>query len=117
MNMFQRARYSLPLSPAERSLLKFLQGSVASLLAAGLVAALPALEQQSVDWRTVITVGAGAIFVTGAQALSKYFTAHGDPVLGTLVGDAGSSVQKVIPIAPAQAPVVSATPAPAVSNI
>jgi hypothetical protein len=99
MNMFTRSRLNLPLSPAERSFLKLLQGIVASALVSGVVAVVPFLEQQTVNWHTVATVGVSAVAVTLYTAIQKYFTAQGDPI--------------VLPT-PVAAPVA---PAPPASNI
>jgi hypothetical protein len=79
--LFARARNNLALAPAERALLKLIEG----LACAALVAALPiladALGHGAVDWaavgRTALAAGATAALV----ALLKYCKAFGDPPL------------------------------------
>lgn len=79
--LFAQARDNASLAPAERALLKLIEG----LACAALVAALPilsdALSQGSVAWgdvaRTALAAGATAALV----ALLKYCKAFGDPPL------------------------------------
>lgn len=91
-NMFTRARLQLPLSPAERSFLKFLQGVFWSVILAGVTAVLPLLEQQTINWRTVLTLGAGTLGVTLALSIQKYFTSQGDIPAAALAGDVGTVI-------------------------
>lgn len=91
-SMFTRARLQLPLTPAERSFLKFIQGAVVTVMVAAAAAGLPFIEQQTVDWRTVITVTAGTFVATLASMVQKYFTAQGDLPAATLAGDVGTVV-------------------------
>jgi hypothetical protein len=79
--LFIQARKNALLAPAERALLKLMEG----LACAALVAALPiiadALARGGVDWadvgRTALAAGATAALL----ALLKYCRAYGDPPL------------------------------------
>jgi len=79
VKLFTLARTNAPLAPAERALLKLIEG----LACAALVAALPivadALGQGSVNWadvgRTALAAGATAALL----ALIKYCKAYTDP--------------------------------------
>lgn len=103
-SMFTRARLQLPLTPSERSLLKALQTMAFSAIVAGVVAVLPFLEGQQVNWLTVIKVAGGAVGVAFFTTLSKYFTAQGD---GQLAGAAGAIAQAFPTSAPVSPPVAS----------
>lgn len=93
-SLFTRARLQLPLTPPERAFLKLLQGSVVTVLTAAVVAALPYLEGQTVNWQTVIRIGAGAGVATLVTVVSKYWTAQGDNPAASLAGDVGAVIQQ-----------------------
>lgn len=93
-SMFTRARLQLPLTPGERSFLKFLQGVIWSILLTAVVAVLPLVEQQTINWHTVITVGAGTLGLTLASTVQKYFTSQGDTVGATIAGDVGTVISQ-----------------------
>jgi hypothetical protein len=99
-SMFTRARLQLPLTASERALLKLLQGSVVTILTAGVMAALPYLEGQAINWTTVIRVGAGAAIATLVATFSKYFTAQGDNAAAALTTDIGAVIAKDLSIGP-----------------
>lgn len=81
VRLFLQARNHMALAPAERALLKLIEG----LTCAALVAALPiiadALGHGGVNWadvgRTALAAGATAALL----ALIKYCRAYGDPPL------------------------------------
>ena len=76
--LFQRARAHAALTPAERALLRLLEG----LLCAALVAAAPiiaqALGQQRVNWSDVGRAALAAVATAILLALTKYARAQGD---------------------------------------
>jgi hypothetical protein len=113
-NMFTRARLQLPLTPGERSFLKFIQGAVWSVILAGMTAVLPLIEQQTINWRTVITLGAGTLGVTAALSIQKYFTSQADTVGATIAGDVGTVIGQKTGVNDPQTPVA---PPAAASNI
>jgi hypothetical protein len=82
-DLIQRARAGMALTPAERALLRLMEG----LLCAGLVAAAPiiaqALSQQSVNWGDVARAALAAAATAALLALTKYARAHADPPLAT----------------------------------
>src|SRR5258708_3891085 len=83
------------LTPAERALLKLLEG----LACAALVAALPivasALSHNAVNWpdvaRAALAAVTAAVFLALAK-YAKYAKAHGDPALGDILVSAASSI-------------------------
>lgn len=82
MNLFAQAAQNLPLSPAERALLRFVKGLIVTAIAAGMTAAAPFVfvgPNQTVDWHQVLTVGLSVFGVTLFNTIMKYFTAHADP--------------------------------------
>lgn len=86
-SLWRRAQANARLTPAERALLRLVEG----LLCAGMVAALPvvadALSQQAVNWSDVGRAALAAAATAMLLALNKYLRAHGDPP----VSDAGAS--------------------------
>lgn len=91
--LFGRARAYAPLTPAERAVLRLLEG----LACAALVAALPVVAQVlaaqgSVNWpdvgRAALAAGAVAVLL----ALAKYARAHGDPALGDALADSAAAL-------------------------
>jgi hypothetical protein len=78
IHLLQRARARAALTPAERALLRLLEG----LLCAALVAAAPiiaqALGQQSVNWGDVGRAALAAVATAILLALAKYARAQGD---------------------------------------
>ena len=110
MNMFQRAFLGLNLNPAERAFMRFVEDAAISALIAAVVAVVPYLETQQVNWRVAITVGAGAFALTLYNTISKYLKAHGDAPLSAVVSDIGPVIAGMAPV-PTPAPAaISATP-------
>lgn len=112
MSLFARARAQLNLSPAERALLKLVEGFVL----AGIVAALPVvsqlLAQQSVNWPDVARLAGGTFAVAALMAASKYFKAQGDLPLEEVVSAAADHVASAAGLNDVKVP---ATPVPATS--
>ncbi len=81
-SLWSRARAYATLTPAERALLRLVEG----LLCAGVVAALPviaeALSQQPVNWSGLGRAALAAAATAMLLALSKYLRAYGDPPVG-----------------------------------
>lgn len=79
--VFTKARSYAQLAPAERALLKLIEG----LICAALVAALPiladALGRGAVNWGDVGRAALAAGATAALLALLKYCKAHGDPPL------------------------------------
>jgi hypothetical protein len=107
-NLLTRARAYASLTPAERAILKLLEG----LACAALVAALPivstALATGSVNWPDVARTALAASAVALLLALAKYAKAHGDPTLGDALTTAATSIN---------APPAGAQPSSADSNL
>ncbi|HEX9036804.1 MAG TPA: hypothetical protein VF808_07410 [Ktedonobacterales bacterium] len=78
-DLFRRARAGAALAPAERALLRLLEG----LLCAALVAAAPilaqALGQQAVNWGDVGRAALAAVATAVLLALAKYARAQAGP--------------------------------------
>ena len=91
-NIFARARAYASLTPAERALLKLIEG----LICAALVAALPivaeALGRGSVDWSAIPRAALAAASVAILMALTKYARAQADPELASALASAGASL-------------------------
>lgn len=81
MDIFYRAVHGMPLSPAERALLKLIDGFVLSgvLAALGALAIVFSQDNAQVTMSTLPFV-AGAFAVGVLSALKKYLTARNDPV-------------------------------------
>src|SRR5258708_813452 len=83
MSIFAKARAGANLSPAQRALLKLIEG----FAIAGVVAALPvlalALGQESVNWTAVGRVALGTFSTAALMAAVKYLKAQGDAPLTT----------------------------------
>ena len=102
--LFARARAYAPLTPAERALLRLLEG----LLCAALVAALPlladALSRTSVNWGDAARTALAAAAVAILLALAKYAKAHGDPALGAVLTASATILDKRAGLPDAPAP-------------
>lgn len=79
--LFIQARKNAQLAPAERALLKLIEGLACAALVASLPIIADALARGGVDWadvgRTALAAGATAALL----ALLKYCRAYGDPPL------------------------------------
>lgn len=71
---------SVPKTPALQAAEKFLEGCVPTVLAAGVIAAVPFLEGSNVNWRVAIITAAGVMAKTLFDAATTYFKAHGTAV-------------------------------------
>src|SRR5260221_3718244 len=90
MNIFSKARAGLSLTPAERTLLKLVQGWIIAGLISAAVTFITAVSQPHPDWANVLRVSAGAFAVATLIAAHKYFTAHLDPPLAAAVDAAAA---------------------------
>lgn len=92
--LFTRARAYQPLTPAERAVLKLVEG----LLCVALVAALPvvadALGRQTVNWSDVARAALSAASVAVLLALAKYAKAHGDPALSNVLDTTAATLSQ-----------------------
>jgi hypothetical protein len=86
MSMFARARAYAALTPAERALLRLIEGLVCAALVAALPVLAEALGTGSVRWGDVARTALAASAVAVLLALAKYAKAHGDPALGDALG-------------------------------
>lgn len=115
--LFRRARAYAALTPAERALLKLLEG----LACAALVAALPivadALSRGAVSWPDVGRAALAAAAVAVLLALTKYAKAHGDPTLADAVAAVAADLPAPAPTAPPAAVPAASASAPAGSNL
>ena len=95
-NLFARARAYTNLTPAERALLKLVEG----LICAALVAALPivaqALGRGGVDWSAIARAALAAASVAVLMALTKYARAQSDPTLPSALASAGADLANAI---------------------
>ena len=94
-DLFARASAYEQLTPAERAILRLLEG----LVCAGLVAALPilasALGHTQVNWGDVARAALSAGAVAMLLALAKYARAHGDPMIAGRLDDLASTAAHV----------------------
>lgn len=110
--LIRRARAYQPLSPAERALLRLLEGFASVALIGAATAAAQYLAGPTglggaVNWGVVAHVCAAGAAVSVLMALAKYFKAHGDPTLAAALDALGARITS----APASA-VPSGGPAP-----
>jgi hypothetical protein len=84
LTLFQRARAYLPLTPAERAFLKFIQGAVCAAIVAAASIIYQGLNQH-LDWTAILHTALAAGATALLFALNKYLTAHLDPALGDLL--------------------------------
>lgn len=91
-SLFRRARAYSSLTPAERALLKLLEGLACVALVAALPIVASALSHGAVNWPDVARAALAAAAVAVLLALAKYAKAHGDPALGDVLALAVSSI-------------------------
>ena len=93
MSIFAKAHKGINLSPAERALLKLVEG----FIVAGIVAALPTipmlLGQANIDWAAVGRIALGTFATAALMAAVKYLKAQRDmplaePLAAVLTGAA-----------------------------
>lgn len=115
--LFRRARAYADLTPAERAVLKLLEG----LACAALVVALPivagALSRGAVSWPDVGRAALAAAAVAVLLALAKYAKAHGDPALAGALAAVAADVPAPTPAAPAIPVPAASESVPAGSNL
>ena len=91
LGLFGRARAGMALTPAERAVLKLIEGVVL----AGIVAAAPVVAQalagQHPDVLNALHVGLSAFCVAALGAILKYVRAFGDPPIDGSGGSGNSS--------------------------
>lgn len=89
-NLFVRAAQRQTLTPAERALLRLVEGLAATALVAALPIMAQALSQGALNWGDVARTALAAAAVAVLLALVKYARAFGDPPLDG-VGDTASA--------------------------
>lgn len=99
LTLFSRARAGLNLSPAERSLLKLVQGLVITFVVAVCtqVSALATTGGLALDHNTLLLL-AGSGVASVLTALHKLSSASGDPLLSAVVGAVESEAAKLLPL-------------------
>ena len=95
--LVRRARAYQPLSPAERALLRLLEGLASVALIGAATAAAQYLAGPTglggiVNWGIVAHVCAAGAAVAVLMALAKYFKAHGDPTLAAALDALGARI-------------------------
>ncbi|GAC1448157.1 MAG: hypothetical protein PVSMB4_04860 [Ktedonobacterales bacterium] len=116
--MFARARRYASLTPAERALLRLLEGlALVALMGAATagtqyLASQPGGGSAAIDWPGIarVCVAGGAVAVL--MALTKYFKAHGDPALADALGQLGVRVASQAAIGDVSAAAAATPPAP-----
>ena len=110
LTLFSRARAGFNLTPAERSLLKLLQGLVITFVVAVCtqISALATTGGLTFDHNTLLLL-AGSGVAAVLAALHKLSSASGDPLLSAVVSAVESEVGKYVPLHQQATP----TPAPA----
>lgn len=93
-SLFARARAYLPLSPAERAVLKLVEGLICVAFVAALPVVADALSRQSVAWSDVARAALAAAAVAVLLALAKYARAHGDPTLAATFAAAATGLSR-----------------------
>jgi hypothetical protein len=78
-NVFARAAQRQMLTPAERALLRLVEGLAATALVAALPIVAQALSDGALDWGNVMRTALAAGAVAVLLALVKYARAFGDP--------------------------------------
>lgn len=81
IGLFTRARNNVALTPAERALLKLIEGLACTALVAALPIVADALGHGAVNWADVGRAALAAGATAALLALIKYFKAYGDPPL------------------------------------
>jgi len=100
VNLYARAAQRQALTPAERALLRLLEGLLCTTLVAALPVVAQALSRGAVNWDDVGRAALAAAAVAVLLALTNYARAQGDPPLN----DSGSGEPSAEPLAPSDAP-------------
>jgi hypothetical protein len=90
--LFGRARANMPLTPAERAVLRLVEGLVCAALVAALPIIADALARGTVSWPDVARAALAAAAVAVLLALAKYARAHGDPAIGQALTAAAGAI-------------------------
>lgn len=123
LTIFSRARQNLSLTPAERSLLKLLEGLVITAVVAicTQVSALATTGGLDFNHQTLLLL-AGSGVAAVLTALHKLSSASGDPLLAAVVGAVESEAARLLPSLPLHqqstpvAPVAAPVPAAPVAS-
>jgi len=81
IGLLTRARNNVALTPAERALLKLIEGLVCTALVAALPIVADALGHGAVNWADVERAALAAGATAALLAFIKYCKAYGDPPL------------------------------------
>ena len=117
--LIRRARAYQSLSPAERALLRLLEGLASVALIGAATAAAQYLAGPTglggaVNWGIVAHVCAAGAAVAVLMSLAKYFKAHGDPTLAAALAALGARIAATPdPAAPPNPTAPPGIPAPA----
>jgi hypothetical protein len=95
--LFARAARYASLTPAERAMLRLVEGLAYVALIGAVTACAQYLSAHpgaspAVDWQPVLRACAAGAAVAALMALAKYFKAHGDPALGNVLAAEGAKV-------------------------
>jgi hypothetical protein len=118
LNILARARHYQSLTPAERALLRLLEGLAAVALVGAATAAAQYLSSPTgaglgaVTWPIVARVSAAGAAVAVLLALAKYFKAHSDPALADALGALATRIERTT-LAPDTSSGTGPTTAPA----
>lgn len=100
-SLFARARAYAPLTPAERALLRLIEGWALAGALAALVAVVQYLAAMAdptrINWQITAEVAAVGFAVGGLLAMAKYFKAQGDPLLASVLQSAAQEVEHAAP--------------------
>ena len=98
MNIFQKAEAYLNLTPVERATLTTLWSLLRAAIITGLVAiANAAAAPGDIRWLNVLYVGIIAVVFSFSDGVAKYFTARGDPALGSAIEAVNKEAKKKVP--------------------
>jgi hypothetical protein len=97
LDILTRAQRYQSLTPAERALLRLLEGLAAVALVGAATAGAQYLSSplgaSALDWPLIARVCAAGAAVAVLMALAKYFKAHGDPTLADALGALAAHTQ------------------------
>jgi hypothetical protein len=101
-SLFARAARYASLTPAERALLRLVEGLVYVALLGAATACAQYLAghpgaSSAVAWQPVLQACAAGAAVAVLMALAKYFKAHGDPALGDVLAGVAAQVPQAGP--------------------
>lgn len=107
--LFARAASYASLTPAERAILRLLEGLAYVALIGAATACAEYLSahpgaSSAVDWQPILRACAAGAAVAVLMALAKYFKAHGDPALGDTLGAEAAQLAQANQLDPTDAP-------------